>query len=386
MTLLKICLLSLFFVFSSCLGQSNEASSNWRTVANNNQRSGYVNAKVMKNKPEIKVKKQALYYPVVAKGIAYYFEGAGTIYAFDIAKEKDLWSLDIDFHVNKLAIDGDILYLAGSKNLTAVNVTTQKKIWQIETPPNLVSGITIDKGIIYVGGNTLSAYDTKYGNLLWNFKATLLSGKGENFLGLPAIYNNKVYIGGNKSYFYALDAKTGTEVWKVAKGITGNPSIGAGKVFISDVDGSLHALDLENGKDIWTFKIESVGYSPVVAKEYVYVASLESGDVLNIYGVDIETGKEKWKSQFKGAASNLIVANDVLIFGNTKVSDSMTFSGTLYALEAKNGKEIWKMETNSSFTQGIVAVEDVILYTGTELPPVESGDFGNSTDHLYFVK
>ena len=49
----------------------------------------------------------------------------------------------------------------------------------------------------------------------------------------PTVVGGVVYIGSHSGYLYALDAKTGTELWRYETGETGNgsPAIANGIVY-----------------------------------------------------------------------------------------------------------------------------------------------------------
>ena len=97
-------------------------------------------------------------------------------------------------------IDGTLLWklaLADEKGIT----------FRSPTPP------LIKNGILYIvarepQGNVLLAFATANGTLLWSYCS------GETTLSMPFIKDNTLYIGSNDGYAHALQADSGTFLWK----------------------------------------------------------------------------------------------------------------------------------------------------------------------------
>jgi len=392
MTFAKICLLPLFFVFLSCSGQTKKSTTDWKTIGSNNQRTAYIDNTIMEKEPKITTKITAVYYPVVANGVAYFNNNAGKLSAFDIEKEVELWNIDIDFAFNHLAVDNNVIYIAGYKTdagtfyIAAVDMLTQKKIWQIEEKMRLISGITVEDGKVYVSGHLLSTYDSKTGQLLWEFKPEKTTETGVPYLSIPAITNGLLYIGGIRTNFYAINVNTGEKVWSYNTAIVRHPVFASNKVIITTENGHLNALDAIKGNKIWTYETtESQGSAsaPVIANGEIYFASrgTSTGALFNILAVDLETGTKKWIRDISGwSVSNLTTMGNMLAFIITDRS-SNNYSGTLYALDRDSGKDLWKVPTNpTTALNPLVATGSAILYTG------EEGPFGDAKTNLYILK
>ena len=78
---------------------------------------------------------------------------------------------------------------------------------RLETVPIVVDGV------MYVSQpNEVYALDGRSGRLIWEYDHQPALRKGPN-RGV-AVYGNKVYIGTPDAYLVALDARTGSVVWK----------------------------------------------------------------------------------------------------------------------------------------------------------------------------
>lgn len=111
-------------------------------------------------------------------------------------------------------------------------------------------------------------------------------------------------------YAWALDAKTGAQIWKFHRASDGDHlgqrGVGyyKGRVYFGTPDAHLICLDARNGKQIWDVKLAEVkmGYyisvAPLIIKGLVIVGT--SGDDTNIphhiIAVDWETGKTVWQT------------------------------------------------------------------------------------------
>ncbi len=97
------------------------------------------------------------------------------------------------------------------------------------------------------------AVDAKTGEILWEKNIE------DGLVNAPAIGNGLVYFGTFDGHFYALEAETGIERWKIKKPdwrITATPAVDDENVYLvswKDADDSVYALDAFTGKERWIF-------------------------------------------------------------------------------------------------------------------------------------
>ena len=225
-----------------------------------------------------------------------------------------------------------------------------------ETNWPIISG---DK--VFLSGMEIRALDLKTGKILWRYQ-----DKSVPFFphGL-AVADNKLFVTVNDTdnlqtmktgYVYALDAETGTFLWKtqVAKDPSHSlPLVVEGKVFVGDDSGTLNALDAETGKILWQKKLAGNGEihsSPAYADGLVFVGT--EGDARyqdqpknpsSMFALNPSTGEIVWQFPIDYAPDrvNLIhatpaVSNGIVYFGSE--------NGWFYALNASDGSLIWKKE------------------------------------------
>jgi quinohemoprotein ethanol dehydrogenase len=133
----------------------------------------------------------------------------------------------------------------------------------------------------------------------------------------PIVVDGVMYASGSTGKAYALDAKTGKEIWsfdphadlrvnreaccdEVNRGV----AVWKGKVYVASFDGILYALDADGGKILWqadTITDKKLGYSvsgaPEVAGHVVVIGN--SGGEYDARGYvsayDLDTGKLAWR-------------------------------------------------------------------------------------------
>ena len=157
------------------------------------------------------------------------------------------------------------------------NVKDLKLAWYADMPT--VDGLTgvpiVADGVVYQSGGLGKAWahDLRTGKLLWSFEAKIkfpldvIPGWGARISRGLALWQDKILKATGDCRLFALDRKTGRQIWEVQtcdpaahKTITGAPRVGDGKVFIgnSNADsgigrGYVDAYDVNTGKRLWRF-------------------------------------------------------------------------------------------------------------------------------------
>ena len=138
----------------------------------------------------------------------------------------------------------------------------------------------------------------------------------------------------------------------------GQPTIADGRLFFGTQDGTVHALDARTGCSYWTFK------APATVRSAITIEKAASGRVVayfgdiqaNAYAVDAQNGELLWKTKLDTHPVARITAAPKLYEGRLYVPISSveevpaskpqypccTFRGSVAALDAATGKQIWK--------------------------------------------
>ena len=136
----------------------------------------------------------------------------------------------------------------------------------------------------------------------------------------PTSYAGKVFVGSEDGTVYALDEATGCIWWTFRAADTVKTAISVGKggrsAFFGDTSGYVYAVDAASGRQIWRVHPEShpasrITGSPLLAGDRLYVP--------------ISSGEE-------GASADARYS-------------CCTFRGSVVALDAATGKQVWKTYT-----------------------------------------
>jgi len=161
-----------------------------------------------------------------------------------------------------------------------------------------------------INAGNVSALDVAW---TWDIPKT-----GARLEGVPIVSDGVMYATGPRSFVFALDARTGREIWHWDPAVPdereGGPSVCCGdvnrgvavfgdKVFVGLLDGKLVALNRATGLVEWTVQTTprgsdfSITGAPRVVKGNVIIGSggAEYGVRGYVTAYDAETGKQAWR-------------------------------------------------------------------------------------------
>ena len=140
----------------------------------------------------------------------------------------------------------------------------------------------------------------------------------------------------------------------------GQPTIIGDRLFFGSGDGTVYSLDRNTGCTIWAFHADTIVRSPVNVQTIGARNLAFFGDAAgNVYAVDAETGKRVWKVHPEEHKTAKITASPQIYKGRVYVGITggediaaaflkypcCTFRGSMVALDAATGKQIWKTYT-----------------------------------------
>ena len=146
-------------------------------------------------------------------------------------------------------------------------------------------------------------------------------------------------------------------------GVSANaqPSVVSGRVFVGSDNGYFYSLDARTGCVYWSFEAGSIirnapTVGPITGQGAARYAVYFGDGHANVYALDAQTGRQLWKTKADPHVVARITAGSTLYGGKlfVPVSSSEEFSsgnpgyscctarGSVVALDANTGKEIWK--------------------------------------------
>jgi polyvinyl alcohol dehydrogenase (cytochrome) len=145
-----------------------------------------------------------------------------------------------------------------------------------------------------------------------------------------------------------------------AKSVYGQPSVVAGRVYVGVDTGAVYSLDAGTGCMYWMFQTESgVRTAVSIDRQGTRYAAIFGDGKANAYAVDAATGQQIWKIRVDDHASARITGAPKVFEGRVYVPVSSgeegagpnrnypccTFRGSVVALDAATGRQIWKTYT-----------------------------------------
>ena len=267
--------------------------------------------------------------------------------------------------------------LTGVLNSKPVN-TLDKIQFIFSTNGAVRSSPVVVDNILYAGSNNGNFYalDYKTGEEIWKFKTN-----GE-ITSTAAIYNSTAWFTSRDGYLYALSAKSGKEIWKYKMGedlknkdyqdywdyYLSSPNIYNGNIYVGSGDGFLYAFNCDTKKNIWKFNANSrIRSTPAISGQLVVFGTMDG----HLIAVDIKNGMRKWTFAVDGASFHFDDrSNDrTSIFCSPSISDGIVTvggrDGFIYGVDLDTGKLKWKTTHDGSSWILSTAISGDILYVGS---------------------
>lgn len=280
-----------------------------------------------------------------------------------------------------LSTDGEKVYVAYGPGVIAYDVETQSQAWSYPSEVNralqFYAAPSVQDGRVVVGdfgasggmfspGVVVKLYalnDTRQGipGALWT-KDDLVS---DRVVAPPLQVGDQLFVGTANNYLVAIDATSGEKQWEFETGhsIWGQPAFKEGILFVSSLDKSIYALEAETGRLLWQTELGgALASSPVVNTDLVYVASFDK----QLHALDIQTGQEKWAV----AAQDWIWDSPAFADGIVYFAD---IKGNIFAVDGASGETLWSQQLNQPVQTSPVIVNDTV-YIAAEGVAVNTGD------------
>jgi outer membrane protein assembly factor BamB len=227
------------------------------------------------------------------------------------------------------AIEGERVYVAGhGGDVRALELSTGREIWRIDTGLDLAGGPAVGEGIVVVGG----------------------SGGG----------------------LVALDAQSGAERWKAMTGgeVLAAPTVASGLVVIRTVDGRLRGLRAADGVEAWSYeqpvpRLTLRGNGPPVVDGDMVFAGLDNGKVV---ALALTTGDLLWNTTVAPGHGRTEIERLVDIDSPVRVLGDdvfvVGFQGRVAMLARDTGQLWWGRDLSSN--RGLVVEGDAIYVTTSD--------------------
>ena len=227
--------------------------------------------------------------------------------------------------------------------------------WTVPFQPNgscsCGSSVVVADGILYGGAYDGSVYaiDIRDGAVVWRRPL------GASVFASPTVSATSVYIGGahtNDPYVYALDRADGSIRWRFklgpVDGWVGAPVLSDGWVYVP-AGGEVYALHEDDGRLLWHDQAWATELT--IADGVVYVASHAD----DAKALDAKSGRQLWKVDLGMSSGSPLVLKSEVYF----VAD-----GRLVAVDRSSGAILWNFTADTPLGRAPAYANGTIFVSG----------------------
>ena len=166
-----------------------------------------------------------------------------------------------------------------------------------------------------------------------------------------ALDDDRVYIPLGDEWLMALDRETGTLAWTREFEANSPPLAHDGTLFIAS-RGDIRALDAATGEDRWTKRIDSAVTAPLVWDSGWLIAVAQDGTVIALRASD---GRELWRRTLGSSTVHPPVP------GGTDLLFLSLMDGRVVALRLADGTVLWEQRLPGTLSEPAVAPKRVFV-------------------------
>jgi len=328
-----------------------------------------------------------IYAPVAVRdGIGYVGTTGGTFNAVHVQDGSIAWAVPVDRPVygEALVTDDSVYFVCDNGFLYRLSRADGKELWRYdlggERAPRVLMHPTLFEwdyrspkpvladGVIFVGSaeGSFHAVNAETGARVWRFQEG-----GGRIRADALVHGDLVIFGDFSGVLYALDRRSGREVWRreTRAFINATPAMAAGALIVANRGGLVAALDPNSGTTIWrTLLWGSAAESTAVPYgEYFYIGA---SDLRRITCYDPKDGRVVWRTDIYGIAWGRPVVTEKYVYASAGGFDpyQMRHIGGLGALDRQTGRMLWRWEAphgadiyESGFAAGPTLAGDTLL-------------------------
>ncbi len=266
--------------------------------------------------------------PAVAAGVVYVGDLAGTVHAVNTADGKAVWTYKTGSEIKSSPVVSGDKVLIGSydTHLYALSVKTGKPVWTFQSTAQVHSTPGIANGVSFVAGcdELFHAIRVTDGKEMYQIASQAYTGAS------PALTPTMAFFGTFDNQVLGVSLTQKKVLWRYEHPerkfpFYASPAVFGNRVYVGGRDKMLHALNAKTGKALWTFLTKArVESSPVYVKGEAGSGGAAQPDRVffgsndgRIYGLDAVTGKKLWEFEAgTGLSASPAVAAGKLIIGS----------------------------------------------------------------------
>jgi outer membrane protein assembly factor BamB len=191
--------------------------------------------------------------PVIARGVAYFGDERGRLYALDLRRRKMRWVFSGASKITSSPAlsAGRIFFGDYGGRVYALNARSGRRLWTGSAGTRVYGTVAVARGRVFAPSvfSGLSALSARTGRLLWRIPV------GAYLYSSPAYYRGRVYFGTYAGVVYCAAARSGRILWRRSTGgsVSGAIVVVAGVVYAGSFNNRITGWNWRTGRRLWTF-------------------------------------------------------------------------------------------------------------------------------------
>ena len=285
------------------------------------------------------------------------------------------------------AIEGDMIYMTTLEGtVQAFHVKENIPQWSVALDASLRGKISVGESLLYIGSKdgNLFALNRKTGEQVWMVTSGDPESRCYQYYSEVLEAGDRIYVGGASGFLYCYGKSDGSLIWKHEQTdwVRSRPYLRGDKLYVATLDGNLTALSDEgdSARLLWRKKLNAHGFTANLSggRHGLYA----SGRDYMMYAVDHRDGEVLWRH---GILDGAWVDGEFYfgdwsggLLGSPTVVDGIVYiggpDGFVNAVDADSGEEIWKFEAPGSISNSTTVIDGKVLF----------GHLGGYTEHHGF--
>jgi outer membrane protein assembly factor BamB len=243
--------------------------------------------------------------PVYHEGLVFFAYFDGRLVAVDAKSGRERWRANLRSHLESspMAVGGRLYIGTDKTDVVALHASDGKVLWRFNSPGAIKASPSIHEGRVYVADyeGAMFCLDADSGKPLWRTNTTKAPPFGEGgFYSSPAIGFGRAYAARDDGTVFAFDLRDGQVAWSFPthNDVYGSPALAQvpgtpPSVYIGSYDEHLYALDARSGRELWRHDVGGpVPGTATVIGHTVYTSSFKTGRTL---GIDVHTRRRTFE-------------------------------------------------------------------------------------------
>jgi outer membrane protein assembly factor BamB len=246
---------------------------------------------------------------------------AEQVRAYNMVTRKNLWwqSIQGEVMAPPLLVENTIFISTRSGHLSALNVSSGERLWEVQLDSFSERPLTYSNGFIYIvtAGQVAYSIEAASGKRTWVHDAGFPDMVTVRRAPAPLIHDGRVLIGLATGELLALRADDGKRIWRYNpfyqeakfKDVIGDLSVHNGKLLVSRYDGFIGLVDISQERQvIWQDRQPSAASSTFRAGRF-YVG-LTNGEVISY---EAASGRVNWRKH-SGTTPAFLIASETNLY------------------------------------------------------------------------